>query len=94
MYGKCFRWLGLGEAFDPCLEAWRGGDRRGAVEKVPADVVEDIFIIGSAEEQRARLEAFRRGGVTVPVVMPVPMAQPTAELYVELAESLAPAAGS
>ena len=93
VYEKFFRWLGLGEAIDPFLEAWRGGDRRGAVEKVPADVVEDIFIIGSADEQRARLEAFRTGGVTVPVVMPVPMAEPSTDLYVELAESLAPAAG-
>ena len=45
----------------------------------------------------ARLEEYRAGGITTPVVMPIPLAAPgtpvSPETYVELVSSLAPRAG-
>ena len=48
-----FRWLGWGEAIDPMVEAWRAGDRERAREAAPEDLIREIFIFGSAEEQKA-----------------------------------------
>ncbi len=94
VYEQFFRWLGYGDAIDPMVEAWRAKDRAKAVELAPSDLIEDIFILGDADAQRARLEAYVAGGITTPVVMPIPLAAPgtpvSADTYVELVDSLAP----
>lgn len=94
VYERFFRWLGRGDAIDPMVEAWRGGDRAKAVELAPRELVEDIFILGDADAQIERLEAYGAGGITTPVVMPIPLGAPGApvspETYVELVQSLAP----
>ncbi|HEX8074567.1 MAG TPA: LLM class F420-dependent oxidoreductase, partial [Thermoleophilaceae bacterium] len=94
VYESYFRWLGYGEAIDPMVEAWRAKDRAKAVELVPRDLVEDIFILGDADAQRARLERYVEGGITTPVLLPIPLAAPgtpvRADEYVRLVESLAP----
>jgi len=96
VYEQFFRWLGHGEAIDPLVEAWRAGDRARAVELAPRELIEDIFILGDADAQRARLEAYAQGGITTPVIMPVPLAAPgtpvSPQTYVDLVRSLAPAA--
>ncbi len=98
VYEQFFRWLGYGEAIDPLVEAWRARDRARAVEVAPRELIEDIFILGDAAGQRARLEAYRDGGITTPVLMPIPLLPPgtpaTADVYGPLVESLAPAPGA
>ena len=94
VYEAFFRWLGHADAIAPLVEAWRGGDRARAVELAPRDLIEDIFILGGPDDQRARLEAYADGGITTPVLMPIPLAAPgtpvSAETYEGLVESLAP----
>ena len=94
VYERFFRWLGYGEAIDPMVEAWRGGDRGKAVELVPRDLVEDIFILGDADAQGARLERYVEGGISTPVILHVPIVAPgspvSADTFVQLVQSLAP----
>ena len=94
VYESFFRWLGYGEAIDPMVEAWRAKDRGKALELVPTELVEDIFILGDADAQRARLERYVEAGITTPVLLPIPIVAPgtpvSAETFVELVESLAP----
>lgn len=94
VYEQFFRWLGHGEAIDPMVDAWRGGDRGKAVELAPRELIEDIFILGDANAQRERLERYRTAGITTPVLMPVPLAAPGSAVSVDemgaLVESLAP----
>jgi probable F420-dependent oxidoreductase len=94
VYEKYFRWLGYGDAIDPMVEAWRGGDRGKALELAPADLIEDIFVLGDPDTQRARLEAFQDAGVTTPVLLMVPGGGPGermgADKYTEMVNSLAP----
>ncbi len=96
VYEQFFRWLGYGEAIDPMVSKWRDGDRPGAVEEAPQELIEDIFVLGDAGEQLTRLERFVAEGITLPVLMPVPLVAPGtpvgADAYVELVESLAPPA--
>ena len=94
VYENFFRWLGYGDAIDPMVEAWRAKDRQKALELVPTELVEDIFILGDAAEQKARLERYVDGGITTPVLLPIPIVAPgapvSADTFVELVESLAP----
>ena len=54
VYEAFFRGLGWGDAIDPMVEAWRGGDRKAAVAAVPEELVREIFIFGSpADDARA-----------------------------------------
>jgi probable F420-dependent oxidoreductase len=95
VYEQYFRWLGYGDAIDPMVEAWRSGDRGKALELAPADLIEDIFVLGDPDAQRARVEAFQDAGVDVPVLLMVPGGGPGeavgAEKYIELVNGLAPA---
>ena len=90
VYEKFFRWLGYGDAIDPMVEAWRGGDRPKALELAPADLIEDVFILGEPAEQRERLEAYVEKGVNTPVLLIVPGAGVPDGGYAGLVESLAP----
>lgn len=71
VYENFYRWLGHGEAIDPMVEAWAGKDRQKAAELAPWKLISEMFIFGSADEMRARLEAYVDGGITVPVLTPI-----------------------
>jgi probable F420-dependent oxidoreductase len=68
VYEAFFRWLGWGDAIDPMVEAWASGDRKKARELAPADLIREIFIFGTPDEQKARLLEFTAGGITTPVL--------------------------
>jgi hypothetical protein len=94
VYEAFFRWLGYGEAIDPMVGAWRGGDRRRVLQLAPTELIEDIFVMGDARAQRARLAAYAERGIDVPVVMIIPAGGPTERLDADacgrLVEALAP----
>jgi probable F420-dependent oxidoreductase len=71
VYEQFFRALGWGDQLDPMVEAWRGGERQQALERAPDELIREIFIFGSADEQRARLEEFAVGGITTFVLTPI-----------------------
>ena len=64
VYTEFFRWLGWAERIDPMVAAWQEGDRQRAVELVPEELVREIFIFGTPDEQRARLDEFAAAGIT------------------------------
>ena len=64
VYSAFFRWLGWGERIDPMVAAWQAGDRRKALELVPEDLVREIFVFGSPEQMRARLDEFAAAGIS------------------------------
>jgi alkanesulfonate monooxygenase SsuD/methylene tetrahydromethanopterin reductase-like flavin-dependent oxidoreductase (luciferase family) len=71
VYEAFFRWLGWGERLDAMVEAWRSGDRQTAVERAPTDLIEEIFIFGSPDEQRDRLGRFAEAGIRTFVLTPI-----------------------
>jgi probable F420-dependent oxidoreductase len=68
VYERFYRWLGYGEQIDPMVEAWASGDRKAAAAAAPWELIEDMFIFGSPEQMRERLEAFVAGGITLPIL--------------------------
>jgi probable F420-dependent oxidoreductase len=71
VYEAFFSWLGWGEAIDPMVAAWRAGDRRLALERVPDALVREIFVFGGAGAVRARLEGFAAAGITTHCLEPL-----------------------
>lgn len=71
-YSAFHEWLGRGELLKPMLEAWHGGDRKTALELMPDQVIEDLFVLGSTKECLDHLDAYCRNGVTVPVLAFLP----------------------
>jgi probable F420-dependent oxidoreductase len=71
VYAAFFRWLGWAEKIDPMVAAWEDGDRKRALELVPDDLVREVFLFGSADQQRERLQAFADDGITTFVLSPI-----------------------
>jgi len=71
VYEAFFRSLGWGAALDPMVDAWRGGDRRGAVAFAPEELLREIFVFGTPDQMRERLGAFASAGITTLCLMPI-----------------------
>jgi probable F420-dependent oxidoreductase len=71
VYTEFYRWLGWGERIQPMLDAWDARDREKAAAEAPWEAIEQMFIFGSPEEMKERLERFVAGGITTPILTPV-----------------------
>src|SRR5436190_6290859 len=67
VYEAFYRWLGHGDAIAEMCEAWAARDRERAVAAAPWELIEEMFILGSPEGMRERLDEFVAGGITCPV---------------------------
>jgi probable F420-dependent oxidoreductase len=86
VYEAFYRWLGYGERIDEMVAAWNAKDREKAAQAAPWDLIEEMFIFGSPEQMRERLQAFVDGGITLPVITPIT----TPDKLGDLIEALAP----
>jgi len=87
VYAAFYRWLGHTEAIAEMCEAWAEKDRARATAAAPWNLIEEMFILGTPEEMKARLQEFVAGGITLPVITPIT----TPDKLGELIEALAPA---
>ncbi len=87
VYERFFRALGWGAQLDPMVDAWRAGDRKGAAELAPEELIREIFVFGSPEDQRVRLEEFAARGITTFVLTPIAGAERLPELIDGLARA-------
>lgn len=65
VYRKFHQWLGRGEALRPMNELWDAGDRKGALAAVPGKAIDELAVIGSADECRAHILRYYENGVKV-----------------------------
>jgi probable F420-dependent oxidoreductase len=72
-YAEFQRWLGRAAQLEGMWEKWSAGDRRGALEAIPDEVVDDLVVHGSFDECRARIDRYVESGVTVPAPMVLPV---------------------
>jgi probable F420-dependent oxidoreductase len=92
-YYAFHEWLGRGEVLSPMMKAWQEGDRQAALGLVPPNVVDDIFVFGSAEECRNKIKAYVANGITTPIINIIPTARDTegqAQQSLEAFRALAP----
>jgi probable F420-dependent oxidoreductase len=69
-YEAFLRWIGMDELIDPFLARWRGGDRKGALEAMPDELIRSLLVVGDVDRCKQRLEEYRAGGVRVPCIAP------------------------
>jgi probable F420-dependent oxidoreductase len=63
-YNKFFREIGYDKEAATAIDSWNAGDRRKALETIPNDMVDKIFVFGPAEKCRRRLDDYARAGIT------------------------------
>lgn len=63
VYKAFHRWLGRGEALQGMWDAWDAGDRKAAVAAIPAPIVDDLVLAGTAEERNAHVRRYMEAGV-------------------------------
>lgn len=71
-YAAFHEWLGRGEAMQPMREAWAAGDRKGALEKIGDQLVDELLVHGTPEACRDRVAEYQANGLDTPVIAVVP----------------------
>ena len=71
VYEAFFRALGWGEAIGPMVDAWRAGDRKLALQRVPEELIREIFVFGDRDAMKERLHAYAERGITTFVLTPI-----------------------
>ena len=80
VYAAFHDWLGRGDVLRKMWDAWRAGDRSGALDAVPDAVVDELLIHGPPGACRDRIDAYREAGVTTPVLLLVGPGDPATAL--------------
>ena len=86
VYAAFHEWLGRGELLAPMWAAWKAGDRAGATEAIPDEVLDALIVSGSPEQCAEHVQRYVEAGVTTP--MPMILAAP--ERTKEVIRALAP----
>lgn len=76
VYARSLAAQGFGAEITAIRAAWASGDRRRAVELVPAAMLDALFVMGGSDRAAERLEELRAAGVTTPVLLPMSFADP------------------
>jgi probable F420-dependent oxidoreductase len=74
VYAAFHEWLGRGELLAPMWAAWKAGDRAGATESIPDEVLDALIVSGSPEQCAEHVQRYVEAGVTTP--MPMILAAP------------------
>lgn len=71
VYAAFHEWLGRGPLLEGMWEAWKAGDRKGALAAIPEEVVDDLVLSGSPDQVRGKVQAYLDAGVTTVTLMVV-----------------------
>ncbi len=61
---------GFGEEAAVIAEAWSRGDRDAATRAVSDALVDSICVVGTAQQCRDKVEAYRKSGIDLPMIAP------------------------
>lgn len=74
VYAAFHEWLGRGDLLQPMWTAWKAGDRAGATEAIPDEVLDQLIVSGSPQQCAEHVQRYVEAGVTTP--MPMILAAP------------------
>ncbi len=72
VYAAFHKWLGRGEELKKMWDLWAAGDRGGALEAIPASLVDELIINGSPEACREHVQRYVEAGLHTPVLALLP----------------------
>jgi probable F420-dependent oxidoreductase len=85
VYAKFHEWLGRGDLLGPMWAAWKAGDRAGATEAIPDEVLDQLIVWGSPEQCAEHVQRYVDAGVTTPAPMIIAAPDRTREVMRALA---------
>ncbi|ADB36029.1 Luciferase-like monooxygenase [Kribbella flavida DSM 17836] len=71
-YAAFHDWLGRGEALQEMRSAWAAGDRNAAMAAVPVQVIDELVVHGSADDCRAKIQAYVDNGLDTAIIATLP----------------------
>jgi probable F420-dependent oxidoreductase len=74
VYAAFHEWLGRGDQLGGMWEAWKAGDRKGALAAIPDSVVDELVVHGTPEQCRVRIQRYFDNGVTTSSLALMPLA--------------------
>jgi probable F420-dependent oxidoreductase len=92
-YNASLERQGFAEEARAIADLWAKGERDKATEAFSDRMLDELFLTGSAEDCKRRIEAFCEAGVKTPVIMPLSFAgspEERAERVAKAVEALAP----
>jgi probable F420-dependent oxidoreductase len=72
VYRAFHEWMGRGDLLGGHWERWAAGDRKGALDEIPEQVVDDLLVHGTPDQCRARIAEYVANGVTTPALAILP----------------------
>lgn len=66
VYAAFHEWLGRGDLLREMWDKWGEGDRKGATEAIPDEVIDALVVHGSPEQCREHLQRYVDAGITTP----------------------------
>jgi probable F420-dependent oxidoreductase len=89
-YNRLMAESGFPEAARAIKDAWDKGGHEAATRMVPDALIEAISVSGTPEECRQRVEAYRRSGITLPIISPRPSGADPKRVVIEALQACAP----
>jgi probable F420-dependent oxidoreductase len=68
VYASFHEWLGRSEQLRGMWDAWKAGDRKGALDAIPDEVVDALVVHGHPDRCRERVQAYVDAGVHTPAL--------------------------
>jgi probable F420-dependent oxidoreductase len=81
-YNRMFADRGFGDEAAKIAEAWSRGDRAGATKAASDGLIDATCIVGTAQQCRDKIDAYRNAGIDLPIIAPATHG-PNAEAEVE-----------
>ena len=72
VYAAFHEWMGRGEQLAEMWRLWKEGDRKAALEAIPASLVDELIVWGSPEACREHIGRYVEAGVTTPALALLP----------------------
>ena len=73
VYKEFHKWLGREEMLSEHWEQWDSGDRKGALEKIPDALVDELIVNGTPDQCRDHIQRYVTAGVTCPALAIMPL---------------------
>jgi probable F420-dependent oxidoreductase len=89
-YNRLMAESGFPEAARVIKAAWDRGGLDAATPEVPDALIDAISVTGTPAECRARVEAYRRSGITLPIISPRPSGPDPKQVVIEALKACAP----
>ena len=69
-YRRLMAEAGYTDELDEVRRAWQDGDISGSLALVPKGLIDRVTLVGTEEDCRRGLDAYRAAGINLPVIFP------------------------